>query len=148
MRLDVPNFSGVDPESWIFAINEYFSLLNTPADQRWRIVGFNLEGAAAECFRWMTRNGLITTWARFEESVKNHFGPSKYEIRRGVIETVAISCWCRNQPLWAMRSPWRVSQKLGWKTNQSRPLSRWLNLSEHWESKAINALFMGDFTGG
>ncbi|GJY66637.1 retrotransposon-related protein, partial [Tanacetum coccineum] len=56
---------------------EYFSLLNTPADQRLRIVGFNLEGAVAEWFHWMTRNGLITDWPRFEESVKNRFGPSK-----------------------------------------------------------------------
>ncbi|GKC25677.1 hypothetical protein Tco_1027827, partial [Tanacetum coccineum] len=79
MRLDVPKFSGVDPERWIFAINEYFSLLNTSIYQRLRIVRFNMEGAVAEWFQWMTRNGLITTWARFEESAKNHFGPSKYE---------------------------------------------------------------------
>nr|GEX98688.1 prolyl oligopeptidase family protein [Tanacetum cinerariifolium] len=63
-RLDVPKFSGVDPESWLFSINEYFTLLNTPADQRLRIVGFNPEGAAAEWFCWMTRNGLITDWPR------------------------------------------------------------------------------------
>ncbi|GJY03174.1 hypothetical protein Tco_0361326 [Tanacetum coccineum] len=55
----------------IFAIMEYFLLLNTPADQQLRIVGFNLEGAAAEWFWWMTRNGLITDWARFVESKKS-----------------------------------------------------------------------------
>nr|GEY69794.1 hypothetical protein [Tanacetum cinerariifolium] len=27
----------------------------------------------------MIRNSLITTWARFEESMKNHFGPLKYK---------------------------------------------------------------------
>ncbi|GJZ99372.1 ty3-gypsy retrotransposon protein [Tanacetum coccineum] len=95
MRLDVPKFSGVDPESWLFSINEYFTLLNTPADQRLRIVGFNLEGDAAKCFRWMTQNGLITDWLRFEESVKNQFGPSNYEDPQGALskllqtETVA-----------------------------------------------------------
>ncbi|GJV76159.1 class II heat shock protein [Tanacetum coccineum] len=52
---------------------------------RLRIVGFNLEGAAAEWFQWMTRNGLITTYARFEESVKNRFGPSKYEDPKGAL---------------------------------------------------------------
>nr|GEU81978.1 uncharacterized mitochondrial protein AtMg00810-like [Tanacetum cinerariifolium] len=36
MRLDVLKFSMDDPERWIFAITEYFSLLNTPADQRLR----------------------------------------------------------------------------------------------------------------
>ncbi|GJW32118.1 ty3-gypsy retrotransposon protein [Tanacetum coccineum] len=85
MRLDVPKFSGLNPESWIFAINEYFSLLNTPADQCLRIMGFNLEGAAAEWFRWMTRNGLITTLARFEESAKTRFGPSKYKDPQGAL---------------------------------------------------------------
>ncbi|GJR48265.1 hypothetical protein Tco_1316368 [Tanacetum coccineum] len=50
MRLDVPKFSGDGPYRWIFAITEYFPLLNTPADQH-----------------------------LFEESVKNRFGPSKYE---------------------------------------------------------------------
>ncbi|GJR94893.1 putative reverse transcriptase domain-containing protein [Tanacetum coccineum] len=73
------------PDKWIFAITEYFSLLNTSADQHLRIMEFNLEGATAEWFRWMSRNGLITTWVRFEESVKNRFGPSKYEDPRGAL---------------------------------------------------------------
>nr|GEW01841.1 reverse transcriptase [Tanacetum cinerariifolium] len=34
------------------------------ATGRLKIVGFNLEGAAAEWFRWMSRNGLITDWPR------------------------------------------------------------------------------------
>ncbi|GKE52990.1 retrotransposon-related protein, partial [Tanacetum coccineum] len=75
----------VYPESWIFAITEYFSLLNTPADQWRKIVGFNLEGAAAEWFQWMTRNDLITTCARFEERVRNCFGPSEYEDPNGML---------------------------------------------------------------
>ncbi|GKA63515.1 hypothetical protein Tco_0763121 [Tanacetum coccineum] len=37
-----------DLDRWILATTKYFSLLNTPADQRLRIVGFNLEGVAAE----------------------------------------------------------------------------------------------------
>ncbi|GJV99316.1 ty3-gypsy retrotransposon protein [Tanacetum coccineum] len=54
-------------------------------DKRLRIVNFNLEGAAAEWFQWMTRNDLITTWTRFEESVKNRFEPSKYEDPKGAL---------------------------------------------------------------
>nr|GEW54974.1 Ty3/gypsy retrotransposon protein [Tanacetum cinerariifolium] len=77
--------SGDDPDRWIYAITEYFSLLNTPAAQHLHIVVFNLEGAMAEWFQWITSNGLITIWARFEESVKNHFGPSKYEDPNGAL---------------------------------------------------------------
>ncbi|GKC28065.1 retrotransposon-related protein [Tanacetum coccineum] len=39
----------------------------------------------AEWFRWMSLNGLITTWDRFVESVKNRFGPSKYEDPQGAL---------------------------------------------------------------
>nr|GEW73055.1 preprotein translocase subunit SCY1, chloroplastic [Tanacetum cinerariifolium] len=38
----------------------------------------------------MTRNGLITTWARFEESVRNCFGPSKYEDPNGALSKFEI----------------------------------------------------------
>ncbi|GKD00201.1 ty3-gypsy retrotransposon protein [Tanacetum coccineum] len=85
MRLDVLKFSGDDPDRWIFAITKYFSFLNILADQRLGIVGFNLEGAVAKWFWWMSRNGLITTWDRFVESVKNRVGPSKYEDTQGAL---------------------------------------------------------------
>nr|GEU88347.1 Ty3/gypsy retrotransposon protein [Tanacetum cinerariifolium] len=85
MRLDVPKFNGSDPESWIFASNEYFSLLETTPEQRLRIIGFNLEADAAEWYRWMTRNKLITSWDGFLESVQNQFGLSKYEDPQGAL---------------------------------------------------------------
>nr|GEU86582.1 reverse transcriptase [Tanacetum cinerariifolium] len=44
---------------------------------RIKVVGFNLEGDAAEWFRWMTRNKLISTCEGFVESVRNRFGSCK-----------------------------------------------------------------------
>ncbi|GJV60973.1 ATP-dependent DNA helicase PIF1-like protein [Tanacetum coccineum] len=85
MRLDVPKFSGNDPDSWIFSITEYFSLMATPTDQRLRIVWFNLEGNTAEWFLWMTRNNLITTWEDFVKRVQNRFGPCKYDDLQGAL---------------------------------------------------------------
>ncbi|GJY30225.1 hypothetical protein Tco_0413720 [Tanacetum coccineum] len=75
MRLDVPKFSRTDSDRWIFSITEYFTLLSTPVDQRLRVVGFNLKGDAAEWFRWMSGNNLITDCDGFLESVRNRFGP-------------------------------------------------------------------------
>ncbi|GJV95718.1 retrotransposon-related protein [Tanacetum coccineum] len=59
-----------------------------PRSMRLDIVGFNVEGAATEWFRWMSRNGLITDWERFKESVMNRFGPSKYEDPQGALSTL------------------------------------------------------------
>ncbi|GJW86964.1 ty3-gypsy retrotransposon protein [Tanacetum coccineum] len=85
MRLDVSKFSGTDPKRWVFSITEYFALLDTPVDQRIKVVGFNLEGDAAEWFCWMSHNGLITTWDNFLESVQHRFGPCKYEDPQGAL---------------------------------------------------------------
>nr|GEZ95026.1 hypothetical protein [Tanacetum cinerariifolium] len=62
MKLPVKNTKPfkVYIESWIFAITEYFSLLNTPANQ------------------WLNNR-------RFEESMRNCFGPSKYEDPNGAL---------------------------------------------------------------
>nr|GEU71247.1 retrotransposon-related protein [Tanacetum cinerariifolium] len=55
-------------------------------DVTWlKIVGFNLEGTAAKWFQWMARNGLIPTWAKFEESMRNCFGPSEYKDPNGAL---------------------------------------------------------------
>ena len=48
-------------------------------------MGFSLEGADAEWFRWMSRNKLITTWENFLESVQYRFGPCKYEDPQGAL---------------------------------------------------------------
>nr|GEX07326.1 retrotransposon-related protein [Tanacetum cinerariifolium] len=85
MRLDVLKFSGDGLDKWILSITEYFSLLSTPVDQRLRIVGFNLEGVVTEWFQWISRNGWITSWERFVESVKSCFIPSKYEDPQGAL---------------------------------------------------------------
>nr|GEV67525.1 hypothetical protein [Tanacetum cinerariifolium] len=47
--------------------------------------GHGDQGAAAEWFQWMSRNGLIIDWKRFKESVPNHFRPSKYEDLQGAL---------------------------------------------------------------
>nr|GEU37907.1 transposon Ty3-I Gag-Pol polyprotein [Tanacetum cinerariifolium] len=87
MRLDVPKFTREDPDKWIFAIKEYFSLLNTIADQRLRIVGFNLEGATAKWFRWMSRNGLITDWDRFVRVLGTNLGLPNMKTRKRLCQS-------------------------------------------------------------
>ncbi|GJY59357.1 hypothetical protein Tco_0459249 [Tanacetum coccineum] len=102
-RLQYKETIGADPDAWLFAIQEYFTLLNTPADQRLRIVGFNLEGATAEWFLWMSQNALITDWDRFVENVRDRFGPSKFEVPQGALSKLLqlvlqiLEDWQENQ---------------------------------------------------
>ncbi|GKB64331.1 hypothetical protein Tco_0920517 [Tanacetum coccineum] len=54
MRLDVLKFSGNDPNSWIFSINEYFSLLAMSVDQRrdfWRVYEIVLDDASMKILK-------------------------------------------------------------------------------------------------
>nr|GEU82020.1 hypothetical protein [Tanacetum cinerariifolium] len=85
MLLGVPDFTGTYPYSWLFPIDEYFSLLNMLIDQRLRIMCFNLEGVAAEWFRWMTQNNLITDWDR---STHNFVQPEVLEKMKLPITTM------------------------------------------------------------
>nr|GEU89785.1 hypothetical protein [Tanacetum cinerariifolium] len=59
LRLDVPKFSGTDP------------------DRRW-----------AKWFRWMTSYNLITIWDGLSDSVRNRFGPCKYEDPQGALSNL------------------------------------------------------------
>nr|GEV85309.1 hypothetical protein [Tanacetum cinerariifolium] len=81
MRLDVLKFLGFDPDSWIFAITEYFSLFNTHVDQWLRIVGFNLEGGGRNGFGgypqgalWkLLQLGTVKDYQREFEKLMNRF---------------------------------------------------------------------------
>nr|GEX70216.1 protein kinase, catalytic domain-containing protein [Tanacetum cinerariifolium] len=50
---------GVDPIVGSFPSHSTFRYLTPPVDQWLKIVGFNLEGAAAKWFKWMTRNAGV-----------------------------------------------------------------------------------------
>ncbi|GJX23667.1 hypothetical protein Tco_0228112 [Tanacetum coccineum] len=58
MRLDVTEFSGTDPDRWIFSITEYLTHLSTPVDQRLRV------------------------------SVRNRFGLCKYKDHQGALSNL------------------------------------------------------------
>nr|GEW43256.1 hypothetical protein [Tanacetum cinerariifolium] len=56
MRLDVLKFSRDDPDRWHFVVTEYFSLLNTTADQHLRFVELNLEDNIDHNVEWISCN--------------------------------------------------------------------------------------------
>lgn len=79
MRVDAPKFDGKDPHGWIFRVEEYFDIFDTPQPQRLRFVGVLLEGTASDWYRYMKRNNLLTDWAAFLEALKTRFDPNFYQ---------------------------------------------------------------------
>nr|GEW89108.1 transposon Ty3-I Gag-Pol polyprotein [Tanacetum cinerariifolium] len=159
MRLDVPKFRGSDPESWIFAIYEYFTLHATPNEQRLRIIGFNLEGGASEWFRWMTRNNLINTWDEFITSdafalariTEARFGdqwatttPSKSSSSTNTRQqgSPARSISAKGEPAQQALLPSPASKPIG---NMPKPLPiKWISAAERQERMNLGLCFNCD----
>lgn len=87
MSLEVPKFDGTEPHSWVFKIEEYFNLHNTPEEHRIPIASFHMEGEASSWFRWLKTSNLLTTWADFLQKVKRRFGASQFEDHEGKLST-------------------------------------------------------------
>nr|GEY59796.1 myosin heavy chain-related protein [Tanacetum cinerariifolium] len=79
-----------DPERWIFAITEYFSLLNTPADQRLRI-GYGCTGLFAHLMKaHLEDNRSTTTIAKPNDLVQvQHLEETTFHKSNKVEETKA-----------------------------------------------------------
>ena len=83
MRMEVPNFDGIDANGWIFRIEEFFDFHGTPESLCLRIFSFHMEGRASSWYQWMKVNVLLTTWKKFLLILKHRFRSSLYENHEG-----------------------------------------------------------------
>lgn len=65
IRLDLPKFQGMDPEGWLFQVDEYFSFHGINDDSRIQIVGFHMTKGALSWMRGLCQNDLLSTWENF-----------------------------------------------------------------------------------
>lgn len=85
MKLDIPRFDGSDAMGWIFKITQFFDYHGTPEDERIRVASFYLDGPAFGWYRWMFKNGQITSWASLLEALELRFAPSYYDDPKGAL---------------------------------------------------------------
>lgn len=78
IKLDLPKFTGTDPEGWIFQAEEYFTFHGIVDDSRIQIVGFHMTKGALGWMRGLRRNNLLSTWERFTEDLCERFRGSVY----------------------------------------------------------------------
>lgn len=79
IKLDLPKFTGVDPEGWIFQAEEYFAFHGILDDSRIQIAGLNMTREALGWMRGLRQNNLLSTWERFVEDMRERFGGSEFE---------------------------------------------------------------------
>lgn len=79
MKLEAPNFTGKDPNGWVYKIQEFFDFHGTEDVDRLKIMSLHLEDDALEWYRWMKANNLFANWTDFLEKIKKRFGPSQFE---------------------------------------------------------------------
>ncbi|GJS47937.1 retrotransposon-related protein [Tanacetum coccineum] len=97
-RRDSPYVMGIPMGSTIWALEARIDVAMAHSSWAWaqhgggathpnnaQVVGFNLDGNDTAGFRWITRNKLVASWDGFLDSVRNRFGPSKYEDPQGVL---------------------------------------------------------------
>lgn len=78
IKLDLPKFSGIDPDDWIFQAEEYFTFHEIWDDSRIQIAGFHMTKAALGWMRGLRQNKLLLMWDRFVEDMRERFGGSTY----------------------------------------------------------------------
>lgn len=83
LRIVVPRFEEGDPVNWIFQIQQFFDLHQTPVEHRLRVASFYFDGAALSWFQWVKRNTQINDWATFLVALQERFGPPENEDFQG-----------------------------------------------------------------
>lgn len=79
MKLDLQRFTGEDPQGWIDQAKMYFLYHGIADEARLQIADFHMSKEALGWIRGLKTNGLLTTWERFVEDLKERFGASVFE---------------------------------------------------------------------
>ncbi|KAL5705175.1 hypothetical protein ACHQM5_023513 [Ranunculus cassubicifolius] len=79
LKLYFPQFSGIDPTSWIYRAEKYFEFQKISPNQRVQLASFHLEGIALQWHRWITKFKGPLTWDDFTKALLRRFGPTDYD---------------------------------------------------------------------
>jgi hypothetical protein len=72
-KIDMRNFDGKDPITWILQKEQFFDLHNVPHTQKVRIVSLYLEPNQFVWYRWLCSRKSLITWTIFMEEMITHY---------------------------------------------------------------------------
>jgi hypothetical protein len=72
-KIDMRNFDGKDPISWILQMEQFFDLHNVPHTQKVRIASLYLEPNQFVWYQWIFSRKSLVTWTIFTEEMIAHY---------------------------------------------------------------------------
>ncbi|KAK0581463.1 hypothetical protein LWI29_014052 [Acer saccharum] len=79
VKLDFPKYDGrVDPISWVYRAEQYFSMHGIPNSDRVTLAAFHLEGDAQLWFQLLRQEIIYVSWDEFKEGLNSRFGPNQF----------------------------------------------------------------------
>ena len=85
MKLDFPKFDGSAPLNWLFHVEQFFALYQTPDAQRLAIAAIHMDGDAGPWFQMLQRTNLLPNWQALVHAIEAHFGPSPFDSPRAAL---------------------------------------------------------------
>ncbi|GJU82175.1 kinase-like domain-containing protein [Tanacetum coccineum] len=79
LRIIIPCYDGGDPLGWIFQVEQFFDIHQTPVEHRIQLASFYLDGLALSWFQWLCRNAPVNDWDSFVKALNDRFGPPENE---------------------------------------------------------------------
>jgi len=79
IKLDLPRFSGEDPQGWLYQAEEYFAFHSIRDEAKIQIASLHMTKEALAWIRGLRRNKLISTWPKFTEDLTERFGNSAFD---------------------------------------------------------------------
>ncbi|CAM8934378.1 unnamed protein product [Rhodiola kirilowii] len=77
-RLEIPIFDGTAVEGWLFQLERFFDIHETPPEQMLYVAPLYMIGEALKWFQWKTLTGQVTSWIQLTRDLRRRFAPGDY----------------------------------------------------------------------
>jgi len=79
MKLDFPRFTGDDAMTWLYKAKKFFTLYNTPDEQKVSIAFIQFEGKVLPWFQLLEKAHQVADWPSLSTAIQIQFGPSQFD---------------------------------------------------------------------
>ncbi|CAM8948182.1 unnamed protein product [Rhodiola kirilowii] len=115
-RLEVPIFNGDGVEGWLFQLERFFDLHETPPEQMLAVAPLYMTGEALRWYQWKHITGQIHTWVQLARDIKRRFGPTDYwdaEVALNkLLQTASVSAYITSFETMSTRTPGLTANNL------------------------------------